>query len=98
MTYRDKNNHIVLTIETTCSETNEDGIHVYDIDYTVDSYGSMDSYMEPGDPAEITIYGIRKAGTEEKIEGSEFDRLSELFEPDICMMVYQDGPEPDDDY
>jgi len=59
-----------------------------DVDYTVLSYGSVDSWMEPGDPAEVQIDLVEDANGEVEITDAERER----FEQEIAEVVYAEGP------
>ena len=87
---------------------------VADVDYTVTSYGTCDSWYEPGDPCEFEVNSIvlyrdepltveeRKSGfiktPQFEATGALFQVIEELLSEKIAEQIYEDGPPDYDDY
>lgn len=73
--------------------TRDDGSPI-EVDYTVTSYGSLDSWSDPGDPAEVEIGEVEDMNGD-LIDLSDAER--ERIEGEIAEIVYAEGPAPMDD-
>ena len=87
---------------------------VADVDYTVTSYGSCDSWYEPGDPVEFEVNSIvlyrdepltakeHKSGfiktPQFEATGALFEVLDEFLSEKIAEQICEDGPQDYDDY
>lgn len=61
------------------------------VDYHVVSWGSLDSWTDPGDPAEVEI------DTVEDLEGNAVELTNEereRIEAQLAEIAYSEGPEP----
>ncbi len=67
-----------------------------EVDYHVTSYGSFDSWTDPGDPAEVEIDSVEdEDGNEVELTEAERERI----EQELAQIAYSEGPEPfDGDY
>lgn len=74
----------------------DDGITRVQVEYEVISYGSFDSWTEPGDPVEIEVQKyVDDGGEGSECEPSEQEK--ERIEQQICEAVWKDGPTTFDD-
>ena len=87
---------------------------VADVDYRVTSYGSCDTWYEPGDPVEfevnsIVLYRDEPLTAEEhksgfiktpqfEATGALFEVLDEFLSEKIAEQICEDGPQDYDDY
>lgn len=71
----------------------DDGTEI-DVDYTVTSYGSLDSWTDPGDPAEVEIEAVADLnGNVVELTDAERERI----EQELAEIAYSEGPPPMDD-
>jgi hypothetical protein len=77
-----------------------------EVDYHVTSWGSCDSWEEPGDPIEVEIESIvvfRDEGKsvvtpQHEVTGAWFDVLEPAAYEAACLQASEDGPYDDGDY